>query len=194
VTGTDGGVTIDPDPETEDNGNSLSWMIALALAIGLLVVAPVLIILGLKAGRRSRRRSQADPAEAISGAWSEAVDDLSDRRVTWPASATPLEVADRVPALVGAATQEPLRALADAYGSVRYGTRHPPHGAADQAWQQVAALRAALDGSSTFLRRLRARLDPTTLRSQSPRYVRRESSAQPEPAGWSKPRSPSTKD
>jgi hypothetical protein len=179
-------VTIDPDPQTDDTGSDLAWMIALMLALVLLVVAPVVTILGLKAGRRSRRRSHADPAEAISGAWSEAVDDLSDRRVTWPASATPLEVADRVPTFVGAATEEPLRALADAYGAVRYGTRRPPEGAADDAWQQVDALRAALNGSTTFLRRLRARLDPTTLRSRA--------STQPEPAGWSKPRSPSTKD
>ena len=220
VNAPDGGVTIDPDPETADEtGSNLSWMIALALAIVLLVVAPVVIILGLKAGRRSRRRSQVDPAAAIKGAWSEAVDELTDRRATWPASATPLEVADHVPALVGVATEAPLRELADAYGSVRYGTRRPPPGAAGDAWRNVDELRSALNGSSTFLRRLRARLDPTTLRSRastssaqhSPlsapeppgrtglasgaaRYVQRESSAQPDPAGWSKPRSLSTND
>ncbi|MEX0664587.1 MAG: DUF3488 and transglutaminase-like domain-containing protein [Acidimicrobiia bacterium] len=223
VTGPGSGVTVDPDPTAaDDTGNSTSWLLALVLAVVLLVVAPLVIIVGLKAGRRSRRRSRPDPAAAISGAWSEAVDDLADRRLTWPASATPLEVARRVPTVAGAATEEPLRALAHAYGAVQYGAHRPEPEAARDAWRHVDALRGALDASSGVVRRLRARLDPTTLRQRAaaaaqhfplsapeapgrssplrrppptPRgEARRDSSAQPEPAGWSKPRSPSTND
>ncbi|MSO78391.1 MAG: DUF4129 domain-containing protein [Acidimicrobiia bacterium] len=202
----DGGVTVDPTPATPDSGSNVPWLLAVLLAAVILVLAPVAIVVGLKASRRSKRRARTDPAGAIAGAWAEVIDDLSDRQVSWPASATPLEVADHVPSIAGDATAPPLRALADAYGAVRYGETRPTADAARDAWRQVDTLHRALDTSNTALRKIRARLDPTTLRRPMVSARRApirasddaaslvDQSGDPDPAGWSKPRSPSTKD
>jgi hypothetical protein len=57
-----------------------------------------------------------------------------------------------------------MRALAETYGAARYGRTPPSTDAAEQAWRDVDALRRALDASGSFTARLRARLDPGTLR------------------------------
>ncbi len=75
-----------------------------------------------------------------------------------------------------------MEALARAYGAVRYGNLDATPADAEQAWRHVDAVRAALDRATPFLSRLRARVDPSTLRRQ------------PEPAGWSLRRSSSTND
>lgn len=206
ATAPDGGVTIDPTPSTPDSGSNVPWLLALVLALVMLLVAPIAIVLGLKASRRSKRRTRTDPAAAIAGAWAEAIDDLADRQLSWPMSSTPLEVADHVPSLAGDATAPPLRALATAYGAVRYGEARPTPDAARDAWRQVDTLHRALDTSSGALVKIRARLDPTTLRRPMVSARRTsvrvsddaaplvDQSGEPDPAGWSKPRSPSTND
>jgi hypothetical protein len=75
-----------------------------------------------------------------------------------------------------------MHALARAYGAVRYGNVTATPADAEAAWQHVDSVREVLDRATPFLSRLRARVDPATLRRQ------------PEPAGWSLRRSPSTKD
>jgi hypothetical protein len=197
-------VTSDPTPAgVRDDGSNGPWLLGVLLAAIVLVLAPIALVLGLKASRRSQRRTRSDPAAAIAGAWSEAIDDLADRHLSWPPSATPLEVAHQVPPVAGDATATPMQALAVAYGAVRYGDARPSPDAARDAWRHVDSLHHALDASSSTLRRLRARLDPTTLRRSPVRRGRVAARVardvpspqrQPDPAGWSKPRSPSTKD
>jgi hypothetical protein len=187
-------VTVDPDPTTaDDTGGGVPWIVAVVLAVLVLALGPVAIVLGLKTNRRARRRRRVDPAAAIAGAWAEAVDDLTDHRHAWAPSTTPLEVARQVPARAGEATAAPLRALADAYGAVRYGAARPQPDAADDVWGQVDTLHRALGGSLGFFGRWRARVDPSTLRRRD--AVRTGAGrGQPDPAGWSKPRNPSTND
>jgi len=197
VTGTDGGVTVDPDPNTTDEGaGGVPWFAAVVLAVLVLILGPIAIVLGLKASRRSRRRRHADPAVAITGAWAEAVDDLTDHRHAWAPSSTPLEVARQVPVRAGDTTAEPLRALADAYGAVRYGAAQPDPDEVDDVWDHVDTLHRELGRSLGFVGRLRARMDPSTLRRREPvsSGVGRASPQEPDPAGWSKPRKPSTND
>lgn len=176
-----GGVTVDPNSPTGGSG-SVWWVVIAVLVVLLLIVGPALIVLALKARRRAGRRAASTSSLAIEGAWREAIDELIDRRIDWPPSDTPHELAERVPALTGARSAEPMRNLADAYGQVRYGDIEPPTGARDAAWDNVDALRKALDSSSTPMERIRAHLSTARLRRQ------------PDPAGWSLRRSPSTKD
>jgi transglutaminase-like putative cysteine protease len=176
------GVTVDPGTSSTDDGGGVPWPV---LAIGVLlaiVLVPAGLIVLAKSRRRSRRRAAPDPTDAIRGAWSEAVDALTDRRVSWPASDTPIEAARRVPVHAGTATAEPMAALADAYTEARYGNASPSSTTADQAWDDVDALRRALAANAPFVARVRARLDLRTLRRQ------------PEPAGWSLRRRSSTND
>jgi hypothetical protein len=140
------------------------WIALAVLGVLALLATPVLAVLWLKARRRARRREDPDAAAAVSGAWAEAVDELSDRKVKWPPSDTPRELAERVHELAGQQTATPMRALAESYGAVRYGRTPPSATAADEAWRQVDELRKALDASDTWWARMRARLDPGTLR------------------------------
>lgn len=185
--GAGGGVTVDPDAADESDSGS-PWVPLIALGIVLLIAVPILVLLIVPARRRARRRNTAEPAVAIEGAWSEAIEELGIRRITWPESATPLELARRVPVTAGAATARPMRALAETYGRVRYGDEQPPSGDAQDAWDHVDSLRRALDDASSPFERVRAKLSPRRLVGAA-----RTGPDQPEPAGWSL-RRPSTKD
>jgi TgpA N-terminal domain/Transglutaminase-like superfamily/Domain of unknown function (DUF4129) len=157
-------ITVNPDAGDSGSGSDSGWIIAGIVAITLLVVGPALAIVVVKSRRRRQRRTHTDPAVAVTAAWVEAMDDLADHRLRWPPSDTPRELARRVPGLAGDDTAAPLRALADSYSGVRYGGVTPDAEAAANAWREADALRDALDESSGFFGRLRARLDPTTLR------------------------------
>jgi hypothetical protein len=168
-----GGVTIDRTTSDDaDDAAGVLWIVALVLGLLALVASPVVAVVWLKARRRARRRDDPDTTTAVSGAWAEAVDQLADRRLVWPASDTPREIAARVPQAAGPETAEPMRALAESYGAVRYGGKRLPDAVAQDAWRHVDALRRALDASGTFASRLRARLDPGTLRRQERVLVR----------------------
>jgi hypothetical protein len=188
--GSGGGVTVDPAATaTGDEGSSL--LLIAVVAVLLLALLPVVVVLVLPARRRARRRRAREPSAAIAGAWREAIEELDIRRIPWPESSTPLELARQVPAAAGAATAQPMRALADTYSRARYGAAAPPAREAREAWEQVDALRDALDESSTTMERLRARLSPRRLASVSSSG---SDGPQTEPAGWSLRRRRSTND
>jgi len=156
-----GGVNIAAD---DPSGTSVPWVLVLAALVVLLVAAPLVAVLVLKARRRSRRRGTADPADAITGAWREAMDALTDHRVASSSAETPLELAHRIPAVAGDETGPPLQVLARAYTATRYAGSPPPPERARSAWSAVDTLRRALDASGTTRARIRARLAPGTLR------------------------------
>ena len=102
--------------------------------------------------------------------------------MTWPASLTPYEVADVVPARVGDRLAPPLGALAHRYTTARYGGPPPSPEVVEAAWRDTDAVLSALDASLDLRTRLRARLSVGS------------AAGQPEPAGWSVRRRPSTND
>jgi hypothetical protein len=156
-----GGVNI---AVNEPSGSSVPWALVLG-AIGVLLVgAPLVTVLVLKTRRRSRRRHAADPADAITGAWREAMDSLADHRVASSPAETPFELAQRIPGVAGDETGPPLAALARAYTATRYADSPPPPERALSAWSAVDSLQRALNASGTKRARLRARLAPGTLR------------------------------
>ena len=173
-------VTITPN--ATDTSGGTTWLFLVIGLLALFALTPVIGVLVAKSRRRSRRRTARDPARSITGAWREAVDDLTDHRIHWPSSDTPLELAARVRRDVGEPAAPPMHALARAYGAIRYGNIPATRADAELAWRHVDSLREVLDRSTPLMTRLRARLDPATLRRQ------------PEPAGWSLRRRSSTND
>jgi transglutaminase-like putative cysteine protease len=163
------GVTVDRSatPDGDDSSSDLPWIVLFLLVLACIVATPVLAVVLLKHRRRRRRRSVSDPSDAIEGAWLETLDELVDRRVRWPASDTPRELARRVPGVTSAATARPMRELAETYGAVHYGERAPSRAQADGAWRNADELRAALASSAPFLERARARLNPSRLGRRS---------------------------
>lgn len=170
------------------SSHGLSGLTLLLLLLALLVVAAVATVGAVvirRRRRRARRRGATDPAEQVAGAWAEALDGFAAAGVTWPASLTPLEVAADLPARVGAAVEPPLGSLARRYTAVRYGAQAPDRGSVDAAWREVDAVQHALDSTLALGTRLRAQLRVPVV------------AGQPDPAGWlgwSRRRSPSTKD
>jgi hypothetical protein len=146
------------------------------------IVAALLATMVRKARRRARRRAAPDPAEQVAGAWAEVLDGLRAARVAWPASLTPYEVAGRLPAQLGDRLAGPLGTLAGRYTAARYGGVPPSREVVEAAWRDADAVLAALDASLDLPARVRARL-----------RVGGEA-GQPEPAGWSVRRRPSTND
>ncbi len=158
-----GGVNIAAD---EPSSSSVPWALVLIALVLLLLLAPLVVVLVLKARRRSHRRHRPDPADAITGAWREAMNSLADHRVPSSPAETPLELARRVPDVAGDETGPPLQVLARAYTATRYGTSAPPADGATSAWSAVDALRRALDASGSVKDRMRARFAPGTLRRE----------------------------
>ena len=123
----------------------------------------VAIILA-KRRRRGRRRDDPDPAAAITGAWEEVLDRLSEAGVDRQPARTPLELAELAPARVPDDAGAPLRHLAESYTAARYGSVTPDAAVAEQAWRDASSVSAALRAGASVRERWRRRLDPTPLR------------------------------
>jgi len=160
----------------------LGWLLGVAGLLALGVLGTVAVVETRKRQRRARRRGRADPAEQVAGAWSEVLDHLRAAGLVWPASLTPHEVAARVPARVDPSLAPPFTSLAARYTTVRYRGEVPAADDVAAAWAEADAVLLALAGTLDLRAQLRAR---THLGGRD---------AQPEPAGWSARRRPSTKD
>ena len=165
--------------------SALTWLLVLVGVVAVAALAALARVVARKARRRARRRSASDPAEQVAGAWAEALDGFAAAGVTWPSSLTPLEVAADLPARVGASVERPLGSLARRYTTVRYSLVVPDSASVEAAWRDVDAVQRALDATLGLGTRLRAQLRARSV------------AGQPDPAGWlgwSRRRSPSTKD
>ena len=152
-------------------GFSFDWRIGAALVAGAAagVIGVAVLIVAAKRRRRNRRRDDPDPAVAVTGAWEEVLDRLSEAGVDRQPARTPLELADVAPGRLPDAVTPPLRHLAETYSAARYGSVVPDADAARAAWRDASAVSAALRAGVTARERWRRRLDPTPLRrSEAP--------------------------
>jgi transglutaminase-like putative cysteine protease len=156
-----------PSVTTATPGGSHVWLAVVlgVLAVLALVAAYVGGVLGAKSRRRKRRREAPDTADAVRGAWAEALDRLHEARLPSDPSLTPLELARCAPARTAPGTAAPLRALARTYTTARYADVAPGPGDAESAWAAVAQLEHALSDGLPLRERWRRRLDPSTLRA-----------------------------
>jgi transglutaminase-like putative cysteine protease len=147
-------------------GFTFDWRIAMLLLAGAIVGAAgvAVAIIFAKRRRRGRRRDDPDPAAAITGAWEEVLDRLSEAGVERQPARTPLELAELAPARVPDDAGAPLRHLAESYTAARYGLATPDAEVAKQAWRDASSVSAALRAGANVRERWRRRLDPTPLR------------------------------
>lgn len=153
-------------PARRGRGFSFDWRIGAALAAGAAagVIGVTALIVATKRRRRNRRRDDPDPAVAVTGAWEEVLDRLSEAGVDRQPARTPLEMAEFAPGRLPDAVRPPLRHLAEMYSAARYGSVAPDTEAARQAWSDASSVSAALRSGATARERWRRRLDPTALR------------------------------
>ena len=128
------------------------------------VIGVAVLIVAAKRRRRNRRRDEPNPAVAVTGAWEEVLDRLSEAGVDREQARTPLELADVAPGQLPEAVAPPLRHLAETYSAARYGSADPDAEAARAAWRDAKSVSDALRASATARQRWRRRLDPTPLR------------------------------
>jgi transglutaminase-like putative cysteine protease len=147
-------------------GFSFDWRIGLALVAGAVagVIATGVLIVAAKRRRRNRRRDNPDPAVAVTGAWEEVLDRLSEAGVDRQPARTPLELADVAPGRLPDDVAPPLRHLAETYSAARYGSVVPDAEVAQVAWRDASSVSAALRAGVSSRERWRRRLDPTPLR------------------------------
>jgi transglutaminase-like putative cysteine protease len=160
-------VTPTQAPTTPASSDDLfgPWLVVVVL-LALLVLAVVVyagVVLALKRRRRDRRHRAADPADAVVGAWEEALDRLHEAAVVPKPALTPMEVASSVSAARGRATAPPLHELARVYSAARYGDGVTSADDARDAWTSLDELEGALTDGVSWSRRWRRRLDLTTL-------------------------------
>ena len=155
-------------------GFTFDWRIAAALIAGAAagVIGVAVLILAAKHRRRNRRRHDPDPAAAVTGAWEEVLDRLSEAGVDRQPTRTPLELADVAHDRLPDAVAPPLRHLAETYSAARYGSVVPDAEVARTAWRAASSVTAALRAGASARERVRRRLDPTPLR-RSEASVRR---------------------
>jgi len=156
-----GGVRISAEAPASSGGSL--WPFAAGAVVVLALLGPLLGVPGWKHRRRARRRSEPDPRRAIVSAWREALDTLTDHRISTLQTETPLELAARVHSHTGDAAGPPLHALAEVYSLARYSTDPLRAERADAAWHDVDELHRALGAQGGAWDRMRARLSVRTL-------------------------------
>lgn len=129
-------------------------VIGLILAASGLLALPAMLLLGAKAIRRARRRTE-DPETSIVGAWDELVDQALDHRALTRIDGTRRQLAARIGN--PAATQ--LAELAD---HAVFSPTSPTETQRDAAWELLAVGRERLSDGVPFFQRVRAALDPTS--------------------------------
>ena len=147
------------------SGDTLGpWLVVIVVLVALLLLVGVYVgaVLVAKRRRRDRRRHTADPALVVAGAWQEALDRLREADLPADPAMTANEVARAVPVDLGPPTAQPLRDLARAYSTARYGDGAIGPDDAREAWTSLDELEVALDDGVSWTRRWRRRLDLST--------------------------------
>lgn len=158
---------VPEERESEDEAEPLPGFLGLILAIGgitlgtiALLLAPFVIIGGLKAARRRKRREAPVPADRISGGWDELTDRAADFGRVVPAGATRYEQsAQLVPAL-----EEPrVTTLALRADAGVFGPGEPTPAEVDAFWAEVDQVVGGMNEKASFWARMRARLNVRSL-------------------------------
>lgn len=136
-------------------------LVLVLAAVALVVLAGGVVFLA-KDHRRRFRRDGPDPATRVLGAWREQLDRLAERGISPPVSLTCHEVAAHVRGRIGDAA-EPVEVAAGLVTTAIWAPEQLVQAEADQAWELVARLKAALYPRRVSAARLRAAVDPRPL-------------------------------
>lgn len=153
----------DPDEEERDQaeGGIPAWLAAAAVAVGAPVAvlgATAGIVVLLKRRRRRRRRTHGSPSDRVAGSFTELVDYARDVGEPVPPRSTRRELAS---VLTGAG----VAPLADRADTAVFGAVDPTEPDVDGAWTASDEARAAMAAELDRTARLRAAVNPTSLRA-----------------------------
>lgn len=128
------------------------------VSIPLIVIfGPALVVIGLKARRRSRRRTTGPAAARIAGGWNEVIDLARDLGTPVPPKATRREIG-RFAAVGSVAT------LAEEVDAAVFGHADPQDADAEALWNRVDEARAEMLAGKSRAERIRANVSLTSLR------------------------------
>ncbi len=152
--------------EPEDAGGLLEALLAVLRIAGwilvpvLVVLAPFLLVVAVKARRRALRRRSGDALQRIRGGWQEFEDAALDRGYRIQPAATRSEVA----AVVGGRQTRALAAVAD---RATFSPDSPAHDDALRVWRAVDALTSAMNARLNRWQQFRAAVSLRSLRGYS---------------------------
>jgi hypothetical protein len=148
-------------PASSDGGSGSRWIILVVVAALAVLAATgwVLVRVGRKVRRRSRRRRSTVPAHSVSGAWQDALERLSDAGLPPSQSLTPHEQA-RGYAQRGAAADitTSLDDLAEVYARAGWSPYEPTEDDVERAWADADSVRDALSEDATGREKVRRAL------------------------------------
>ncbi|OLT49389.1 hypothetical protein BJF88_02715 [Cellulosimicrobium sp. CUA-896] len=158
---------IDDEDKEKAESDGFDWgtvaLVGAAVVVPLvLLTIPVVLVLGYKARRRTRRRSAERPADRVSGGWREVLDAATDLGTPVPAGATRREGAGVIATTFGATSTIPLAHRADA---TVFGATEPSDREIEAFWADVDALVGGLRSSVNRRARVRAALSLRSVRS-----------------------------
>lgn len=154
---------VEVDDEKDRNYRWLVYLarVGMVLGGGALVASPFLVVIGLKKRRTARRRTFGEPADQISGAWDEVVDQARDMGYVAPSSRTRREGAA---GLQMAYPNVPVALLAHRVDASIFGPGIPTESQSDVAWTETQDLKSALLATLPWHRRTRAIFSTKSLR------------------------------
>ncbi|SPT52959.1 Transglutaminase-like superfamily [Actinomyces bovis] len=172
----------DQQDEKKEPYNWWPWVLLGLKVVGgtLLVLAPFLTVMAIKAWRRRRRRRAKEPLARVTGAWDELVDQARDLRLNVPLTVPRAEQASAMAALNGEALKPTFRpvakpgsmeALAQNVDGAVFSGVAPAPAEAENSWQTMEQVLRGMRKQTTRRRRLRARVSLTSLRHSSGRGV-----------------------
>ncbi|MER7797360.1 transglutaminase-like domain-containing protein [Microbacterium sp. NPDC096154] len=158
---------VPDDREAEDEAEPLPGYLALILAIGgislgtiALILAPFVIIGGLKAAKRRKRREAAAPADRISGGWDELMDRAVDFGRGVPVGGTRYEQSAQ---LVATLEEPRVASLAVRADADVFGPGEPTAEEIEAFWAEVDGVVGGMSSRASLWQRLRARLNLRSL-------------------------------
>ena len=156
--------------DAPDDQNQIDWArvgaVALLTGIPLLtIVLPIVLIVGLKARRRSRRRNDPVVANRIAGAWSELVDRARDVGRSPSVSATRSEQAEAFKEDFRnlRASSDPISLAKEADWLV-FAPGEPSEGRAKEYWAATSPVKRGMRRSVNWLRWLASHLSTKSFR------------------------------
>ncbi len=171
------------DDRTEERSAWPLWARVLAwVGVGMaglaVLLAPMLVVLAVKAGRRHRRRRARTNAAAVAGGWDEVLDVAIDlERPARPRATRREAAAELAERFVVPVDQEPvgpaLQRLAHTADRAVFAPGAPTRAEVGEYWAQVDAVVRALRRHVPWASRTRSRVSVRSLRAARRRTVRR---------------------
>ena len=162
---------VPDDRKKEEEADPEPGYLGLVLAVGgislgtvALILSPFVIIGGIKAARRRKRREAEDPADRISGGWDELMDRAADFGRGVPVGATRYEQSAQ---LVATLEEPRVQALAVRADAGVFGPGEPTPDEIEAFWAEVDGVVGGMSRKASFWKRLGAKLNLRSLTQSS---------------------------